>query len=78
VVGKEELVTHRQRVASAIQSAYGEKPSPTVQFVADSVFPGELVAAARKFVKKVEDGRAHSRETYAELKAALEFYEEVP
>jgi hypothetical protein len=27
-------------------------------------------AAADKFIQKVEDGRAHSRETYADLKAA--------
>ena len=28
--------------------------------------------AAEKFIEKVESGRAHSKETYADLKAALE------
>lgn len=31
----------------------------------------QFAAAAEKFVAKVESGRAKSRETYAELKAAL-------
>ena len=31
-----------------------------------------LIQAAEKFINKVESGRAHSKETYAELKAALE------
>lgn len=30
-----------------------------------------FVAAAEKFVRKVESGRAHSLETYADLKVAL-------
>jgi hypothetical protein len=31
----------------------------------------QLAAAAEKFVRKIENGRASSREIYAELKAAL-------
>lgn len=31
-----------------------------------------LIAAAEKFINKVETGRAYSRETYKELKEALE------
>lgn len=31
----------------------------------------ELIAAAQKFIDKVESGRAYSKETYRELKSAL-------
>ena len=36
-----------------------------------------FVAAAEKFVKKVETGRAVSKETYADLKACLDAVREI-
>lgn len=36
-----------------------------------------FVAAAEKFVKKVETGRAISKETYADLKACLNAVSEI-
>lgn len=54
-----ETRTHRERVADAIRSAYGDRPAATVDFVAQETRPEDLLAAARGLADRLDEIMAH-------------------